>query len=143
MGLVFRLCDCINVKALWLSGITPYPGISIHATNQIEKTAVGGSLETVPWRFFPSTSEALDESRRLELSVVAYEQTEDASPWPLHTPPFPLLAVFGHERRGVEDGVLAAASHIVELPVRGITNSINVALCASAVLYSLLHKSGI
>ena len=35
VGLVFRLCDCINVQELWLAGITPYPGVSEHATNRI------------------------------------------------------------------------------------------------------------
>ena len=48
VGLMFRLCDCVNVEALWLSGITAYPGVSEKATNRIQKTGVGGSLDVVP-----------------------------------------------------------------------------------------------
>ena len=52
----------------------------------------------------------------------------------------PLLLVFGHEREGVGDDLLELADEIAELPVRGITNSLNVALCASAVLYEVLER---
>lgn len=141
VGLVFRLADCVNATALWLSGITPYPGVSPKATKGIEKTAVGGSLLTMPWRRFATTAEALAAAREQGLAVVAYEQAEGAREWPLPDPPLPLLAVFGHEREGVADSVLASADEVVELPARGITNSLNVALCASAVLYGLLARS--
>ena len=135
------MADCVNIQALWLSGITPYPGITVHATNQIKKTSVGGSLESVPWRVFNTTRLALDAAEEEGLAVVAYEQVKESTPWPLAHPPFPLLAVFGHERDGVEEIVLERARAIVELPVRGITNSLNVALAASAVLYRLLQAS--
>lgn len=141
VGLVFRLCDCVNVEALWLAGITPWPGVSPKATKGIQKTAVGGSLDTVPWRRFETTEEALADARASGLSVVAFEQCEGAEEWPLADPPFPMLAAFGHETEGVSDAVLEAADRVVELPVRGITNSLNVALAASAVLYGLLATS--
>ena len=141
VGLVFRLCDCVNAQGLWLAGTSPYPGVSAKATRGIEKTAVGGSLLTVPWRYFSTTGEALAAAGECGLAVVAYEQCEGAEDWPLADPPFPMLAVFGHERDGVADAVLAAADRVAELPARGIANSLNVALCASAVLYGLLARS--
>ena len=50
VGLMFRLGDCVNIEALWLAGITAWPGVSEHATNRIAKTGVGGSVEVLPWR---------------------------------------------------------------------------------------------
>ena len=50
------------------------------------------------------------------------------------------MLVFGHERRGVRPELLDLADVVVELPVRGITNSLNVATCAGAVLYEILGR---
>ena len=50
------------------------------------------------------------------------------------------MLVFGHEIKGVSDCFIEQSDEVVELPVRGITNSLNVALCASAVLYEVLNQ---
>ncbi|MFA5192746.1 MAG: TrmH family RNA methyltransferase [Verrucomicrobiia bacterium] len=52
----------------------------------------------------------------------------------------PLIVVFGHECEGVREALLHDANHVSELPVRGITNSLNVAMTASIVLYELLAR---
>lgn len=141
VGLVFRLCDCVNVHALWLTGITAWPGVSERATNRILKTGVGGSLDVLPWT---RLDDAVPEVARLKAQgwrVVAVEQGEGSVPWRRASYDLPLVLVFGHEREGVRDDLIALADEIVELPVRGITNSLNVALCASAVLYEVLGRT--
>jgi tRNA G18 (ribose-2'-O)-methylase SpoU len=138
VGLVFRVCDCVNVQALWLSGITPYPGVSVHATNHISRTAVGGSLESVPWRHVERVVPDLARRRAAGWRVVVYEQTADAGDWRGVPRRQPTLAVFGHEREGVRPEILATADEVAALPVRGATNSLNVAVCAGVVLYRAL-----
>lgn len=141
VGLVFRLCDCVNVEALWLTGITAWPGVSERATNRILKTGVGGSLDVLPWARY---DDAVPEVARLKATgwrVIAVEQGEGSVPWRQATYTLPLVLVFGHEREGVSDDLIALADEVAELPVRGITNSLNVALCASAVLYEVLGRA--
>jgi 23S rRNA (guanosine2251-2'-O)-methyltransferase len=140
VGLVFRLCDCVNVEALWLAGITAWPGVSEHATNRIAKTAVGGSLEVVPWRHL---EDPVPEVARLQSEgwrVVVLEQGEGSQHWRDVDYGERTVLVLGHERAGVRDELLALADEIAELPVRGITNSLNVSMCASAVLYEVLAR---
>jgi len=140
VGLVFRVCDCANIERLILSGITGTPVQSIHAAQQIGKTAIGGSLETVPWEKHDDPLPRLRELQRAGGQLVVFEQAAGSVPW-LDVPyRFPLIAVFGHERTGVRDELLAAADHVAELPVRGITNSLNVAMTVAIVLYTLLGK---
>lgn len=141
VGLVFRLCDCVNVQALWLTGITAWPGVSERATNRIQKTAVGGSLEVLPWRHLEDPVPEVKRHKAEGWRVVALEQGEGSVGWRRADFGFPLVLVFGHEREGVRDELLALADEVVELPVRGITNSLNVALCASAVLYEVLERT--
>lgn len=140
VGLMFRLCDCLNVEALWLTGITAYPGVSEHATNRIRKTGVGGSLDVLPWRHHEDVVPPLRELQQDGWRVVALEQGVGTTSWHEADYGTKTVLVFGHEREGVRDEVLALADAIVSLPVRGITNSLNVATCASAVLYEVLAR---
>lgn len=140
VGLVFRLCDCVNVSELILTGITPYPGVSRHATNRIAKTGVGGSLEVLPWRHVDDAAAELRRLKQEGWRVVVLEQGSGSVHWRDAELAAPLALVFGHERDGVTDEIITLADEIAELPVRGITNSLNVALCAAAVLYEALER---
>lgn len=140
VGLMFRLCDCLNVEALWLAGITAYPGVSEHATNRIRKTGVGGSLDVLPWRHLEDPVPEVTRLQQEGWTVAVLEQGEGTTPWRVADYGEKTVLVFGHERRGVRDELVTLADTIVELPVRGITNSLNVATCASAVLYEILGR---
>jgi tRNA G18 (ribose-2'-O)-methylase SpoU len=139
VGLIFRLCDCVNVQELWLTGITPYPGVSEHATNRIRKTGVGGSVDTICWRYLADPVPELAQLRRQGWQIVAAEQGHGSQPWNRVDYRFPLALIMGHERDGVGDGPLSVAHEVIELPARGVTNSANVAVCAGALLYELLR----
>jgi 23S rRNA (guanosine2251-2'-O)-methyltransferase len=141
VGLLFRLCDCVNVEALWLGGITSWPGCSEKATNRIRKTGVGGSLDVLPWRHLEDPVPEVARLRREGWRVVVVEQGEGSVPWRDVDYGARTVLVFGHERTGVRDDLLALADAVAELPVRGITNSLNVATCASVVLYEILARA--
>ncbi|MGE0192302.1 MAG: TrmH family RNA methyltransferase [Planctomycetota bacterium] len=135
VGLVFRVADTMAVRGLWLGGITPHPGGSERADNRIAKTAVGGSLQTVPWRAVEDPTVGVRRLRRAGWRVVVVEQTREA----VHPAEARFgertVLVFGHERAGVRDALLEQADEVVALPLLGITNSMNVAVCAALVLY--------
>lgn len=141
VGLMFRLCDCVNVEALWLCGITAYPGVSEHASNRIAKTGVGGSIDVLPWKHVADPVPAVRALKDDGWRVVALEQGEGSTHWREVDYGERTVLVLGHERAGVGAPLLALADAIAELPVRGITNSLNVATCASAVLYELLERA--
>ena len=140
VGLVFRVCDCANIQRLVLSGITGVPGQSLHADQQIGKTAVGGSLKTVPWEKWDDPVPKIRELRNAGHQLVVCEQCEGSTPWREVPYQFPLVIVFGHERTGVREEILQEADYVAELPVRGITNSLNVAMTVSVALYELLAR---
>jgi tRNA G18 (ribose-2'-O)-methylase SpoU len=140
VGLIFRVCDCVNIERLILSGFTGVPGQSEHANQQIGKTAVGGSLHTVPWEKQEDPLPRIRELRKAGSQLVVFEQCEGSVPYREVPYQFPLIAVFGHERHGVREELLQEADYVATLPVRGITNSLNVAMCASIVLYDLLAR---
>lgn len=141
VGLVFRLCDCVGVEGLWLGGITAYPGQTERGTRRIEKTAVGGSLEAVPWRHLPDPTAAVHAERVAGRRIVVAEQGDGARSWREADYGERTVLVLGHERAGVRDSLLALADEVVTVPVRGVTNSLNLATCASVLLYEMLARS--
>lgn len=142
VGLMFRLCDCVNVEALWLAGITAWPGVSEKATNRIAKTGVGGSVDALPWRHVEDPVPDVRALKGEGWRVVVVEQGDGSVSWRQADYGERTVLVLGHERRGVRDALLELADVVVELPVRGITNSLNVATCASVLLYEILARSG-
>lgn len=138
VGLCFRVCDCANISRLILSGITGAPGQSEHANQQIGKTAVGGSLRTVSWEKLDDPMPRIRELRGRGHQLVVFEQAEGSVPYREVPYRFPLIVAFGHERSGVREELLQEADYVAELPVRGITNSLNVAMTVSIALYELL-----
>ncbi len=135
VGLIFRLCDCLNIAELWLGGISPYPGVSDRAMARMEKTGVGGSLESVPWRHVPDAFEAVRARRADGWRVIAVEQGVPSISLKECDFGERAIIVLGHERAGIRDSILGIADQVVSLPIYGVTNSLNVATCAAVVLY--------
>jgi TrmH family RNA methyltransferase len=48
----------------------------------------------------------------------------------------------GSEKHGADDALLAAAAHLVRIPMRGRANSLNVSVAAAVVLYEAVRQRG-
>lgn len=136
VGAIFRTCDAFSVEAIYLCGITVNPP---HA--EILKTALGAD-ESVSWKSFPNTLEALDELTKLGYTLMPVEQTNQS----LHLDEvnlkekFPLALIFGNEMRGVSPEVLARCDNSLEIPQGGIKHSLNVATSAGIVLWECYRQ---
>ena len=53
---------------------------------------------------------------------------------------FPLCLVFGHQRTGISEPILATADLVVEIPMYGIGNSLNVAMSLAVVGYQVVSR---
>ena len=54
--------------------------------------------------------------------------------------PRPVALVLGNEALGVEEEVLLACDELVEIPVFGFKNSLNVASACAVVLFEILRQ---
>ena len=130
VGSVFRTADSFAMAEVWLCGIAGKP-----PHRDITKTALGAE-ETVPWRYFGSTEEALEalpEGSRL----IAVEQAEGSISLDAFQPEpgINYAVVFGHEVRGVSDAVMARADQAIEIPQDGTKHSLNISVAAGIVLW--------
>lgn len=106
---------------------------------KLEKTALG-AIEMVPSEHYDSTQEALEEIRAKNIPIYSVELTEDAENFQRVKYPQKLALVFGHEKMGVDKSILNSSDKKIFVPMRGKKESLNVANCATAVLYEITRE---
>ena len=68
VGSIFRTADAFLTEAIYLCGITSFP-----PHREIQKTALGAT-ESVTWKYFPDTHDAIIELRENGYKIIAVEQ---------------------------------------------------------------------
>ena len=134
VGSIFRTCDILRVKGLFLCGYTARPP---HA--KLEKTALG-TIDYVPWRYFEVAADAVEYLQDQGIAVWAAETTSDSVPYGEAVFPDELAIVLGNEALGVSRGVLDRCDGLVEIPTRGYKNSLNVASACAVLGFKALEK---
>jgi tRNA G18 (ribose-2'-O)-methylase SpoU len=136
VGSTFRTCDAFAVEALYLCGYTPAP-----PHRDIHKTALGAT-ETVTWKNFISTIDAVNEVRKAGYKVYAVEQAHNSVMLDKFAGSNEKIAlVFGNEVSGVNDEVLQAADACIEIPQWGSKHSLNISVSVGVVLWELVKGS--
>ena len=136
VGSVFRTADAFRMEAVYLCGITGIP-----PNAEIHKTALGAE-ETVEWRYFKETVDAVDELKRMGYVICAVEQAEGSvSLERLSVDKGKKYAVIvGHEVKGVKQEVVDKSDMCIEIPQCGTKHSLNVSVATGIVLWDFFEK---
>jgi 23S rRNA (guanosine2251-2'-O)-methyltransferase len=137
VGSFFRTSDAFNIEKLYLCGITATP-----PHREIQKTALGAT-ESVEWEHRETIMELVDELKSKGVKICSIEQTEKTTL--LQDVPKmddeKYALVFGNEVNGVDQDVIDASDHIIEIPQFGTKHSLNVSVCAGIVIWEFVKKS--
>ncbi|MGN0190460.1 MAG: RNA methyltransferase [Candidatus Cryptobacteroides sp.] len=133
VGSVFRTADAFGIDGICLCGITPVPpGAEIH------KSALGAE-DSVKWERYARTMDAVDKLRAEGYTIVSIEQTVNSvkmDKFDAYGEGNPKYAVvFGNEVDGVDQEVVDNSDFSLEIPQFGSKHSLNVSVCAGAVLW--------
>ena len=137
VGSVFRTADAFLTGGIYLCGITAVP-----PHREIQKTALGAT-ESVSWKYFKNTSDAIDELKTLGYKITGIEQAEGSTLLGDFKvdPGVKYALIFGNEVNGIDQQVLNACDYVIEIPQFGTKHSFNVAVSAGIVLWELNRKS--
>lgn len=136
VGSIFRSADGAgSVKKIYLCGMT-----TDIENPKLDKTALGAT-EMIPSEHYDSTQEAIDEIKEMGIPIYAVELTDDAQHFQKIEYPTKVALLFGHEKRGVSDDILERVDRKIYIPMRGKKESLNVANCASIILYEITKES--
>ena len=136
IGSVFRTADAFLIESVFLCGITGTP-----PHREINKTALGAT-ESVSWKYFSETADAVRSLREEGYVVVSVEQEEGyvslADYMPCNDSKYAL--VFGHEINGVAQEVVGLSDSCIEIPQFGTKHSFNISVSVGIVLWDLCGK---
>lgn len=131
IGSIFRTSDAFRVAEVILCGIAATP-----PSPEIHKTALGAE-DSVAWRYFTQTTDAIEALRSEGYMVCALEQVNGSVPLdrfePSENGKYAIVA--GHEVDGVDQRVVDMADYCLEIPQEGTKHSLNVAVSTALAIW--------
>jgi len=136
IGSVFRTADAFLIEAVYLCGITATP-----PHREIQKTALGAT-ETVLWKHFETTTEAIEDLKANNYKIASIEQTENSTmlnDFSLNKKE-KLAVIFGNEVKGVEQMAIDLSDAVIEIPQYGTKHSLNISVSCGVIIWELFRK---
>lgn len=159
VGSIFRTADATGCSMVITTGITPSPNGS--GREKLSKSALHAD-KVVETKHFLTTKEAVDylKEKHSGFSLIGMETTDlsrcytsitypgkgsytEKNRGELQWPDAGVVVVLGNEVHGVDTEIMPMLDHIVEIPMFGKKNSLNIAACAPVVLYEILRQWGV
>lgn len=138
VGSIFRTADAAGVSRIYVSGYTPAPTDRFgRKRNDIAKAALGAEA-FVPWEEVRRPSALIERLRGEGWYVVAVEQEARAIDYRKLRPRKRTLFILGNEVRGLPKRLLDTCDAIIEIPMRGKKESLNVSVAAGVILFHSL-----
>jgi len=136
VGSVFRTADSFLLEAVYLCGITGQP-----PHKDIQKTALGAT-DTVTWKYFSQTIDAVNDLKQANYQVYAIEQAEQSIKLnEFKTNSSKKLAfILGNEINGVDQNVINHCHGVIEIPQTGFKHSLNISIAAGIVSWEIYRQ---
>lgn len=153
VGSIFRTADAAGIEKLYLCGITPTP---LDRFGKIEPKLAKVSLgaeKAVAWEKVISASALIGRLKKEGYQIWAVEQARGSVPYyrkVILRGVYPdrsvgaqndkkIILVFGNEVRGLSPAILRKCDKILEIPMRGEKESLNVAVAFGIVTFHLIY----
>ena len=141
VGSIFRTADAAGVEKIILSGYTPTPLDRFDLPRKDFAKVSLGAEKTISWEHVKTISGAIKQLKKEGYFVIAVEQAKNStSLFDFQAPKNKKLAlVLGNEVRGISKQSLKSMNAIVEIPMRGKKESLNVSVAAGIAMFVLTH----
>lgn len=137
-GSMFRTSDGVGVSEIFLCGTTPTPIDRFRRKRKDFAKVSLGAEELIPWKYFETTEEAITFAREQGCEILGLEQNENSVPYNSFTTEKNFALVVGEETQGLPQNILELCDTILEIPMRGEKESLNVSVSTGVALYQLL-----
>ena len=141
VGSIFRTADALKIDFLYLCGITPDPKNNFE---RIQKTALG-AIENVKWEKVKNTWRILEKLKKENFFIIGLERTKNSIPFykfkfqNFKKSKIQVALVLGNEVKGLSKKILKRCDFILEIPMEGIKESLNVSVAFGIVGFYLKY----
>ncbi len=144
VGAVFRTADGAGVDKIYLTGYTPTPpdGTEIYTTKperKIIKTSLG-AVDYVRWDRYEKVEDLVTKLKKKDVEIVALEQGEKSVDYKKFETDKSIALVLGNEPVGIDEQTLSLCDTMIDIPMRGKKQSLNVSVAAGIAMYELIDK---
>ena len=134
VGSVFRTSDAAGVAKVYLCGYTPAPIDRFgRVQKDIAKTALGAQ-DSVAWEQ-GSIEEVVAQLKADGYTICSVEQDARSVDMYSYERPEKVAFIFGNEVDGVSDDVRNVSDTILEIPMAGEKESLNVSVTVGIILF--------
>jgi 23S rRNA (guanosine2251-2'-O)-methyltransferase len=146
VGSLIRTSEALGVAEIIFSGYSPYPKMKKdnrlpHIANkidrQINKTALDAQ-NNIKWSFTENDiNNTIDKLRSNKYAIVGLEQDKKSVNLSNFKPPEKIALIIGNEVNGIETNVLKKCDSVIEIPMPGQKESLNVVQATAIALFRL------
>ena len=139
VGSILRTADAVGLEKVYLSGITPAPVDRFGRPNaRVLKASLGAEM-SMPWEIREDTPSLIAELKQSGLQILALEQDGKSLDYRTVKLERDTALIVGNEVSGIEQDILSLADSIIEIPMRGKKESLNVSVACGVALFTLLR----
>ena len=131
VGSIFRSAECFGVSHIYLCGYTPTP-----ENKKVQKTAMGTD-EYIEWSNHSSVEQIITELKKDGFTIYALETTTHSIDISKTKFKKKCALILGNEALGISKETLKLADEIIQIPLSGWKNSLNVGVCTAICCYEI------
>ncbi len=140
VGSMFRTADAIGVSSVFLSGHTPCPLDRFgRPVAEIAKTALGAE-QSISWSYEKDPIKVITQHKELGYAIVGLEQDERAVDYKQFSATNKVLFLVGSEVLGISSEIKEHCDVLIEIPMHGKKESLNVAVAFGIAMFRLFDK---
>lgn len=144
VGAIFRTADGMGASKIYLTGYSPTPHdkqkiLQTSAQKMITKTALGAE-NNLAWEYHEDVIKLIEKLKKENIEIVALEQDDRSVDYKTYVPQKSVALILGNEPAGMEVDVIALCDAVIEIPMYGKKNSLNVAVAFGVAGYEICGK---
>lgn len=139
VGSIFRTSDAVGVSKIYLSGFSPTPKDKFGRWRKDVCKVALGAEQSIPWEYLDSPINLIKKMKKGGFEVVGLEQSEKSIDYKKFKSKKPILFIVGSEVEGMSREMLKLCDSIVEIPMLGNKESLNVSVAFGVAIYRLLN----
>jgi 23S rRNA (guanosine2251-2'-O)-methyltransferase len=138
VGSMFRTADAAGVSKIYLIGYTPTPMDRFNrARKDIAKVALGAEM-SLPWEYVADISVLMEKLKEEKYEIIALEQDSSSIDYRKYKTKNKTALIVGNEVGGISKSILKKCDAIIEIPMKGKKESLNVSVATGIALFSFL-----
>jgi 23S rRNA (guanosine2251-2'-O)-methyltransferase len=141
VGAIFRTADAAGINLIYLVGTTPTPLDRFGRSREDMHKAALGAESFVLWKHELNINQLIEKLKKQNTEIIAIEQSSESIDYKKYKIPKDKKIAFivGTEVTGVPKLILNKCDKVLEIPMRGEKESLNITTALGIALFRVLN----